>query len=697
VRRKLAAVLIIPAVAFLALGGLAITTSVDRATKLAAVERQIALGRQVSGLVHEIQRERDRTAGYLAVAGRDGPDSAGAKQLLGLIGQDRQAVDRAAEAYRSALPAVRDATDDAGRSRFATADTALADLPALRAATGNGLRQRAVFEQYSQLVAALLDVAFDAAQGTEFTGDLARDVVTLRDLYQANEFDARIRGRLYAIAESRGFGHGEVQEFADLRAQRADARARFRADAPAEVLATHENVVKGQATLAAIRIEQSAVDRYQAASLDVDPEQWWAASSTALELVHTAAQVLLDHSVDEAQEQSEAQWRQTGLYAAIIAVILLVAVLASLVMSRSMVRSLGTLRDQALTVARKRLPEALRVLSGDHHNDQVIEVQATTVDSLDEIGEVADAFDAVHREAVRLGVEQARLRRNDNGMFVNLARRSQVLVERQLTVIERLEADEADPDQLTSLFTLDHLATRMRRNDENLLVLAGSDSSRRWAEPVGLPHVLMAAIAEIEQYPRARTQAPEEIAIVGHAVADVVHLLAELLENATEFSPPSTTVQITGHAIRNGTEAVITVEDRGIGMSPQVLASANQRLAEPPRIDVSVSERMGLFVVSRLAARQGIHVHLRPAAPEGGILATVWLPARLLAVAPRSFHHPVVGRPVPTEAAGNGAGPHRVLTPVYQPTPAAPNRRVRPRAEDVLIAGGARADRRGVW
>src|SRR5439155_1759510 len=198
----------------------------------------------------------------------------------------------------------------------------------------------------------------------------------------------------------------------------------------------------------------------------VDPEQWWAASSTALELVHTAAQVLLDHSVDEAQEQSEAQWRQTGLYAAIIAVILLVAVLASLVMSRSMVRSLGTLRDQALTVARKRLPEALRVLSGDHHNDQVIEVQATTVDSL----------------------------------------------------------------------------------------------------------------AEIEQYPRARTQAPEEIAIVGHAVADVVHLLAELLENATEFSPPSTTVQITGHAIRNGTEAVITVEDRGIGMSPQVLASANQRL-----------------------------------------------------------------------------------------------------------------------
>ena len=186
---------------------------------------------------------------------------------------------------------------------------------------------------------------------------------------------------------------------------------------------------------------------------------------------------------------------------------------------------------------------------------------------MDEIGEVAEAFVAVHRSAVSVAVEQAPMRRTVNAMFVNLARRSQVLVERQLELLDELEREESDPDQLDNLFKLDHLAARMRRNDDSLLVLAGSESTRRWSDPVALPAVVLAAVAEIEHYPRVRHEAIDPVHVVGHAVGDLVHLLAELLENATVFSPPHTPVQVTA---RGGERvgAIIEISDDGLGMSP---------------------------------------------------------------------------------------------------------------------------------
>ena len=192
------------------------------------------------------------------------------------------------------------------------------------------------------------------------------------------------------------------------------------------------------------------------------------------------------------------------------------------------------------------------------------------VRSLDEIGELAEAFVAVHRSAVTVAVEQALMRRNVNAMFVNLARRSQVLVERQLELLDDLEREESDPDQLENLFKLDHLAARMRRNDESLLVLAGTDSTRRWNRPVGLGAVLLAAAAEIEQYQRVRIESVADVHMVGHAVGELVHLLAELLENATAFSRPDTSVVVTARVDAGG--ALIEIVDRGLGMSPTALA-----------------------------------------------------------------------------------------------------------------------------
>ena len=201
-------------------------------------------------------------------------------------------------------------------------------------------------------------------------------------------------------------------------------------------------------------------------------------------------------------------------------------------------------------------------------------------------------------------------------MFVNLSRRSQALVERQLQLIEQLESNEQDPDQLSNLFQLDHLATRMRRNSENLLVLAGTDLAKRNVAPVPLVDVLRAAVSEIEQYQRIVVQAPPQATVVGRATSDVIHLLAELLDNATNFSPPDSQVVMSSLRAQDGS-IVVEIADSGVGMLDHELADANRRLSTPSAVDVSASRRMGLFVVGRLGARHGITVHLG-GAPMGG-------------------------------------------------------------------------------
>ena len=241
----------------------------------------------------------------------------------------------------------------------------------------------------------------------------------------------------------------------------------------------------------------------------------------------------------------------------------------------------------------------------------------------------ARAFDQVHREAVRLASNEAALRGNVNSMFVNLSRRSQSLVERQIRLIDDLEQGEQDSERLANLFQMDHLATRMRRNWENLLVLAGHEVSRRRTQSVGLVDVLRAAVSEIEQYERVTLNVQPGIAVRGQAANDVVHLLAELVENATSFSAAETPVAVSGHLLNSG-GVLLDITDQGVGMGAEEMAHANWRLDNPPVVDVAVSRRMGLFVVARLAARHGIRVRLRQAS-MGGLTALVWLPDEVIA------------------------------------------------------------------
>jgi signal transduction histidine kinase len=344
--------------------------------------------------------------------------------------------------------------------------------------------------------------------------------------------------------------------------------------------------------------------------------------------------------------------------------LLLLTVLVSIVVARSLTRPLRKLRTDALDVAGHRLPEMVRRLSQSEGTDESVDIEPIGVTSTDEIGEVARAFDQVHREAVRLAADEAMLRGNLNAMFINLSRRSQSLIERQLSLIDSLEQSEQDPGRLSSLFRLDHLATRMRRNSENLLVLAGHEMTRRWSQPVPLVDVLRAAISEIEQYERVILNVKPGIVVIGQAVNDVVHLVAEIVENATTFSPEDTQVYVSGQPLSSG-GVLLDITDGGVGISDQEMSHANWRLDNPPVVDVAVSRRMGLFVVGRLAARHGVRVRLRHA-QVGGLTALIWLPDTVAApeVAPplgrlRRFEAddfgPVPSLSAPPQASGTGA------------------------------------------
>ncbi|WP_418960930.1 nitrate- and nitrite sensing domain-containing protein [Streptomyces tritici] len=308
----------------------------------------------------------------------------------------------------------------------------------------------------------------------------------------------------------------------------------------------------------------------------------------------------------------------------------LAAVAASLVISvrigRGLVIELISLRNTALEIARRKLPQAMGRLRAGEEIDVPAEAPAGPP-AQDEIGQVGEALGIVHRAALSAAVERAELASGISGVFVNLARRSQVLVHRQLNLLDSMERRADDPNELGDLFRLDHLTTRMRRHAESLIILSGAAPGRAWRMPVQLTDVVRAAVSEIEDYARVEVRRFPETAVVGAAVADLTHLLAELIENAAQFSPPHTKVRISGEPVGNG--YALEIEDRGLGMGPDTLAEANGRIRQSEALDLFDSDRLGLFVVSRLASRHDIKVQLRPS-PYGGTTAVVLLPMALL-------------------------------------------------------------------
>jgi HAMP domain-containing protein len=647
VRSKLIAVLVIPAVAFLVLASFGIGSSVRNAQAFDRGSRLAGLGREVTALVHELQAERDLSAGFIASRAR------GDRNIENALAAQQQRVNQLTSSYRSAEAPLH---EDLGRrlqDRFDAVRAGLDDLQGLREAVRSAaLTGQASFDEYSQIVGLLLDVNGEIAEpgGDE---DLTQQVRAFNDLAQAKELTSQVRGTLYAIALGGGFAFRGFQDFSSLHAQQQAAFNQFQADANEPQRGLFADVVQGQAVLAVNRIEQETVDRQSQQDLRINAQQWLAASTTEIELLRTVESRLLDGVVGDSQDLSSAARGDALRDALLIAVILAVALLALLVVARSMAQPLQRLRAGAMEIAQRRLPDAVQRLRTTESGDLDVRVEPLGIRSKDEIGQVAQAVDAIQEVAVRVAAEQAALRRSIGDMFTNLARRSQTLIDRQLELIDDLERNETDPETLEHLFRLDHLATRMRRNAEDLIVLSGADPGRHWVQPMTLVDVARAAAAEVEEYQRVEFLPLADLEVAGHAAVDVIHLLAELIENATAFSPPNTKVQIAGQAVPHG--YVIEIEDRGLGMSDEELIQANERLANPPEIDFALSRVLGLYVVGRLGLRHGIKVQLRHSW-YGGVTALTLLPHALLV-------WPKVPQAVPEPAAATAGVQSRAELP----------------------------------
>ncbi|AWS47134.1 nitrate- and nitrite sensing domain-containing protein [Streptosporangium sp. 'caverna'] len=307
------------------------------------------------------------------------------------------------------------------------------------------------------------------------------------------------------------------------------------------------------------------------------------------------------------------------------------AVILSAKLGRRLAEELGHLRMTALELAEVRLPQVVeRLRRGESVDVKTDAPPIPTTGTTLEITDVARAFSTVQSTAVEAAVGEARLRHGFNRVFRNLARRNQSLVHRQLTQLDSMQRKTSDPEVLEDLYRLDHLTTRMRRQSEGLIILSGATAGRTWRNPVPLLDVVRAAVAEVEDYKRINVLPMPDAKLTGTATADVTHLLAELLENATVFSPPTTPVSVRGGIAGRG--FVVEVEDRGLGLQVRECEAINARLASPPEFDVADSEQLGLFVVSQLAARHGIKVTLNRS-PFGGTTAVVFIPQTVLTAA----------------------------------------------------------------
>src|SRR5690606_25452208 len=310
--------------------------------------------------------------------------------------------------------------------------------------------------------------------------------------------------------------------------------------------------------------------------------EWEEAVTAAAAGMRNVELTAADNVLDRATPVAAAVVLRLALAGGLGLVAVVAAIIVSITTARALVRQLERLRDAAHELADQRLPRVVERLSRGEQVDVAAEAPPLQFGD-DEIGQVGQAFNAVQETAVRAAVQQAELRHGVRDVFLSLARRTQSLVHKQLGVVDAMERRETDADELEDLFRIDHLATRMRRNAENLIVLAGSSPGRVWRRPVPMIDVVRGAIAEVEDYTRVSLMPIGEVSLAGRAVGDVIHLLAELVENAVSFSPPYTVVQISGHPVANG--HVIEIEDRGLGMSAEDIADANERLANPPEFN----------------------------------------------------------------------------------------------------------------
>lgn len=625
IRRKIVALLLVPLVSMTALWAFATVLTGREANDLWEVgEVTEKLGRPVAVTLQVMQDERRQTLVYLA--------DRSASRALPDLRERRLATDRALATLErnAARQEIRDDMRSDAERRLSSLLKGFDGLPALRRSVESGTVTRAeALEYYNRMVDpgfgflvilhAIHDVSIER-QGRALVGVArASEMLSREDALIASALTAgRVTPR-------------EIRLLSDLVAHRELYYSINLEGLPAKEREIYVQLWRGPRTEPLRDAEERLVERGSITGAGrSDIEEWQQAATPVLTELRREAGAGGERYQDRVDPAARGVFIQAGVAGVLGFLALFCSVVVSVRIGRALIRDLSRLRKEAHEVSGVRLPSVMRRLASGEQVD--VETEAPRLKyGQDEIGQAGQALNTLQRAAVEAAVRQAEMRRGVSEVFVNLARRNQVLLHRQLTLLDAMERRTEDTEELADLFRLDHLTTRMRRHAEGLVILSGAAPSRQWRNPVQLMDVVRAAVAEVEDYERIEVRRLPRIGVGGPAVADLTHLIAELLENAIVYSPPHTAVQVVGERVANG--FTLEIHDRGLGMAPDILLDANLRLAETPEFELSDTDRLGLFVVSRLAQRQNVRVSLQPS-PYGGTTAIVFLPAGLLTEAP---------------------------------------------------------------
>ncbi|GAB2949416.1 hypothetical protein GCM10027280_42500 [Micromonospora polyrhachis] len=577
-------------------------------------------------LLLALQQERRLSVAYL---GRP------SEQQRAPLAAERQKSEELAAAFRRSIESqqVELAASTELKQRLDELTRGLDGLARTRAAINTQDIDRAsASDAYTRVIDSIFRV-FDSMAKLD-DHEIAKDTTALIELNRARELVSQEDALVTGIIAAGRITAAEHAQFAQLVGAQRFIANETALELPAVERERYDQLVDSQTFLQLRTMEDRIIQSIRPGSrVSIDIAQWRAGVEPSLadmrEIVVTGG----EHIVDRAMPI--AIW--VVLRVVLAAGLGLIAVIASIVVSvttaRALVAQLQRLRDAAHRLADERLPNVVDRLGRGENVDVATEAPPLAFGT-DEIGQVSQAFNAVQETAIRTAVQQAELRRSVRDVFLSLARRTQALVHRQLTLLDAMERRETDAEELDDLFRVDHLATRMRRNAENLIVLSGATPGRAWRRNVPMIDVVRGAVAEVEDYTRVSVLPLGSIGLAGRAVGDVIHLLAELIENALSFSPPHTMVEVRGQMVANG--YAIEIEDRGLGMSEEDLAAANEQIVSRQEFNLANAARLGLFVVSRLTERHGIHALLKESS-YGGTTAVVLIPSNLVTGDPDSI------------------------------------------------------------
>ncbi|MEV6399250.1 nitrate- and nitrite sensing domain-containing protein [Streptomyces sp. NPDC051907] len=627
IRRKIVALLLVPLVSLTALWGFATVLTGREADQLLDVSSVVEqVGHPIEDVVHEVQNERRQTLVYLA--------DRRAADALPELRRKRQATDKAVAEIRANVEksSIRDDMRPETAQKLNSLLDALDGLDALRRSVeASSLSRSQALREYNRIVDPCYGfmLSLHALDNVE----MERQGRALVGLVRAREMLSREDALIVSSLTTGKITTEEIRALSDVVANRTLYYEINLEVLPSKDREIYEQFWDSPQTAPLRDAEDRIIATGPAEQLGAsDIKRWQQAATPVLDDLARESEEAAHRYRDRVQPAAYSVFVKAGVAGVLGFLALLVSVIVSVRIGRELVRDISRLRKEAHEVSGVRLPSVMRRLAAGEHVD--VETEAPRLEyGQDEIGQAGQALNTLQRAAVEAAVRQADMRRGVSEVFVNLARRNQVLLHRQLTLLDTMERRTEDTEELADLFRLDHLTTRMRRHAEGLVILSGAAPSRQWRKPIQLMDVVRAAVAEVEDYERIEVRRLPRIGVGGPAVADLTHLIAELLENATVFSPPHTAVQVHGEAVANG--FTLEIHDRGLGMTPEALLDANLRLAETPEFELSDTDRLGLFVVSRLAQRQSVRVSLQPS-PYGGTSAIVFIPAALLTEAPET-------------------------------------------------------------